>query len=67
MPQANIWIKEENWDYWQSIKEKSEFVNAMVHHHGIPTNSSDSNPYTHEAVIKIKKEMEELTYEPINP
>lgn len=82
MPQANVWIKKENWDYWQAIDDKSVFINSMIHHYGIGSHSSDSNPYTHAAVedakhmlgtdshpataSRIIKSPTEPTYEPIN-
>lgn len=30
MPNATIYIKPENWDFWQRVANKSELVNAVI-------------------------------------
>lgn len=30
MPHANIWIRKENWETWQTLPDKSDFVNSLL-------------------------------------
>lgn len=30
MPRANVYIRNENWEQWQALPDKSDFVNAQL-------------------------------------
>lgn len=30
MPQGNVWIRKENWEKWQELPNKSDFINSIL-------------------------------------
>lgn len=45
MPNATIFIRKENWAYWESLPNKSEWVNNLLYPKPLVSTSPSPNPY----------------------